>query len=71
MDVMNIYQKWLTNRSLDSLLKRDLMKIVGIHDEIEDRFYRSLDFGTAGIRGIMGAGTNRMNLSLTEINKIR
>lgn len=62
MDVMNIYQKWLTNRSLDSLLKRDLMKIVGIHDEIEDRFYRSLDFGTAGIRGIMGAGTNRMNI---------
>ncbi len=62
MDVMNIYQKWLTNRSLDSLLKRDLMKIVGMHEEIEDRFYRSLDFGTAGIRGIMGAGTNRMNI---------
>lgn len=62
MDLMNIYQTWLTNRKLDSLLKRDLMNIVGMHDEIEDRFYRSLDFGTAGIRGIMGAGTNRMNI---------
>lgn len=62
MDIMDIYQKWLSNRHLNSSLKRELMKIVGMRDEIEDRFYRTLDFGTAGIRGVMGAGTNRMNI---------
>lgn len=62
MDTIDIYQNWLKYKCLDPILKRELMKIVGYRSEIEDRFYCSLDFGTAGMRGVMGAGTNRMNI---------
>ncbi|MDF2802289.1 MAG: phosphoglucomutase/phosphomannomutase alpha/beta/alpha domain [Anaerocolumna sp.] len=55
------YDKWLQNENLDEDLKKELDSIKGSEDEIKDRFYSDLSFGTAGLRGILGAGTNRMN----------
>lgn len=62
MAAIDIYKEWLNHSGLDAELKRDLRRIVSSTAEIEERFYRNLDFGTAGMRGIMGAGTNRMNI---------
>ena len=56
-----IYQKWLENATNDPDLITELMQIKGNEKEISDRFYRTLEFGTAGLRGVIGAGTNRMN----------
>ncbi len=55
------YEKWLQIKSLDEDLKKELDSIKDNEDEIKDRFYSDLSFGTAGLRGILGAGTNRMN----------
>lgn len=57
----DIYEKWLASENLDENLKRELLDIKDNDEEIEDRFYKDLEFGTAGLRGILGAGTNRMN----------
>lgn len=57
-----VYQSWLENPSLDAATLAELVAIADDTVEIEDRFYQDLQFGTAGLRGIMGAGTNRMNL---------
>ena len=46
----------------DEELSSDLAKVEGNEEEIFERFYRSLEFGTAGLRGVLGAGTNRMNI---------
>lgn len=56
------YKRWLAADLEDSDLKRELLKIQGNDDEIKDRFAVSLKFGTAGLRGVVGAGTNRMNI---------
>lgn len=56
-----IYDKWNKYSGLDEELKKELISIEKNDDEIKDRFYRELEFGTAGLRGILGAGTNRMN----------
>ena len=56
------YEEWLTNPYFDRHTKEELQAIQGDEDEIRDRFYRELSFGTGGLRGILGAGTNRMNL---------
>ncbi len=56
------YKKWLENATADSDLTEELLSINTNQDEINDRFYRNLEFGTAGLRGVIGAGTNRMNI---------
>ena len=56
------YNKWLDNATADPDLISELQSIKGNETEISDRFYKSLEFGTAGLRGIIGAGTNRMNI---------
>ncbi|MEN6596014.1 MAG: phospho-sugar mutase [Clostridiaceae bacterium] len=56
-----IYESWKNEPSLDAATKAELTAIEHDHGEIEERFYRELEFGTAGLRGIIGAGTNRMN----------
>ncbi|MBR0411300.1 MAG: phospho-sugar mutase [Eubacterium sp.] len=56
------YKRWLAADLEDCDLKPELMKIEGNDDEIADRFAVSLQFGTAGLRGVLGAGTNRMNI---------
>ena len=55
------YNQWIHDPAIDATLKHELVAIEGQDKEIEDRFYRDLEFGTGGLRGVMGAGTNRMN----------
>ena len=55
------FEQWLNDPNIDAETKAELKSIEGNEKEIEDRFYRELEFGTAGLRGIIGAGTNRMN----------
>lgn len=55
------YQKWLNNPVFDENTKQELLSIQNNEEEIRDRFYKELEFGTAGLRGVIGAGTNRMN----------
>lgn len=62
MDIQKLYNEWLLNAVDDPDLTQELKSIQGKDDEILDRFYRSLEFGTAGLRGVIGAGTNRMNI---------
>ena len=61
MNYLEEYQKWCESPDFDEETKRELLEIKGNESEIEDRFYKELEFGTAGLRGIIGAGTNRMN----------
>lgn len=61
-DYMKIYQEWLTNPYFDEATKAELKAIEGDENEIKERFYMDLEFGTAGLRGIIGAGINRMNI---------
>ena len=55
------YNEWINNPLIDEESKKELLEIKGNEAEIEDRFYKDLEFGTAGLRGIIGIGTNRMN----------
>ena len=55
------YQEWLKNDYFDQETKTELLKIQNNEKEIEDRFYKNLEFGTGGLRGVIGAGTNRIN----------
>lgn len=55
------YKEWLNGQAFDEETKEELRAIQNNEKEIEDRFYKELEFGTAGLRGVMGAGTNRMN----------
>jgi phosphoglucomutase len=61
-EYLGIYEKWMSKKDLDPALKEELKEIEGNEDEIEERFYQTIEFGTAGLRGILGAGTNRMNI---------
>ena len=61
-DYMKIYEEWLSNPYFDEDTKAELRAIAGNEDEIKERFYMDLEFGTAGLRGIIGAGINRMNI---------
>lgn len=56
------FQEWLNSPIIDEETKKELKEIENNENEIEDRFYKDLSFGTGGLRGVMGAGTNRMNM---------
>ena len=62
MDTNKLYDLWLEKAVIDPDLKAELEKVKGNEEEIFDRFYRELEFGTGGLRGVIGAGTNRMNV---------
>ncbi len=62
MDYKETYEAWLSNPYFDEGTKKELRDIAGDDKEIKERFYADLEFGTAGLRGIIGAGTNRMNV---------
>lgn len=62
MNYQEQYQQWLSSPYFDEHTKEELKSIVDDTNEIKERFYKDLEFGTAGLRGIIGAGTNRMNI---------
>lgn len=62
MDYRDAYENWLKDDYFDEKIKKELREIAADEKEIEDRFYRELEFGTGGLRGVIGAGTNRMNI---------
>ena len=61
MNYLEEYKKWCESPEFDEETKKELLEIKDDEKEIEDRFYQELEFGTAGLRGVIGAGTNRMN----------
>lgn len=62
MDYKKIYEEWLSNPYFDEATKAELRAIADNENEIKERFYMDLEFGTAGLRGVIGAGINRMNI---------
>lgn len=62
MEYLEKYREWLENPYFDEDTKAELREIAGDDSEIKERFYKDLEFGTAGLRGIIGAGTNRLNI---------
>ena len=62
MDYKKLYEEWLSNPYFDEETKAELKVIEQDENEIKERFYKELEFGTAGLRGVIGAGTNRMNI---------
>lgn len=62
MNYMEIYRQWCTDPYFDEATRAELKALEGNEAEIEDRFYRQMEFGTGGLRGVIGAGTNRMNI---------
>ena len=61
-EIMNRYELWLEKATADQDVVKELEEIAGDKDKIEEAFYRNLAFGTGGLRGVIGAGTNRMNV---------
>jgi len=61
MNYLEEYKKWINSSFIDEETKNELRNIENDEKEIQDRFYKTLEFGTAGLRGVIGAGTNRMN----------
>ena len=61
MNYLEEYKRWCEDPSFDEETKKELLEIKNNEEEIKDRFYKELEFGTAGLRGIIGMGTNRMN----------
>lgn len=62
MDYRNLYEEWLSNEYFDQATRDELLSIRDDENEIKERFYTELEFGTAGLRGVIGAGLNRMNI---------
>ena len=62
MEYKEVYESWLANPYFDEATKQELLSIKDDENEIKERFYADLEFGTAGLRGVIGAGTNRMNV---------
>ena len=61
MEYKEIYKEWSSNTYFDEETRKELLSIKDDENEIKERFYKNLEFGTAGLRGIIGAGTNRIN----------
>lgn len=61
MEYLEKYQEWCSNPVFDEQARKELLEIKENEEEIKDRFYKDLEFGTAGLRGVIGIGTNRMN----------
>jgi phosphoglucomutase len=61
MDIISNYKRWVEQVKEEDLLE-ELKSVEGKEEEINDRFYRELEFGTGGLRGVIGAGTYRMNV---------
>jgi len=61
MEYLKKYNEWLESTEIDNETKEELKQIANNEEEIKDSFYKNLEFGTAGLRGVVGAGTNRMN----------
>ena len=66
MSYKNIYEEWISNPYFDETTKKELIAIAEDENEIKERFYADLEFGTAGLRGIIGAGINRMNIYIVR-----
>ena len=66
MGYMEVYEEWLSNPYFDEETKAELLAIKDDENEIKERFYMDLEFGTAGLRGVIGAGINRMIFMLSE-----
>lgn len=66
MDYKKTYEEWLANPYFDEATKAELRSIENDENEIKERFYADLEFGTAGLRGVIGAGTNRMNIYMVR-----
>ncbi len=62
MNYLENYKKWIMSKEVDEVSRGELLAIQGNEKEIKERFYTNLEFGTGGLRGIMGAGTNRINI---------
>jgi phosphoglucomutase len=62
MDYLEKYRQWTTDKYFDEATRTELLNLKDNNDEIKDRFYKDLEFGTGGLRGVLGAGSNRMNL---------
>lgn len=62
MDYRKLYEEWLSNSYFDDKTREELKSIESDENEIKERFYKELEFGTAGLRGVIGAGINRMNV---------
>ena len=63
---MDEYERWLAQELDDADLRPELLSIQGLEEDIKDRFAVELAFGTAGLRGVLGAGTNRMNVYMVR-----
>lgn len=62
MEYLKKYKQWIRSEYFDKETRQELLNLEGNDEEIKDRFYKDLDFGTAGLRGILGAGSNRINI---------
>ena len=62
MNYINNYKKWVESETLNEESRKELLTIQDNDTEIRERFYKNLEFGTGGLRGIIGAGTNRINI---------
>ena len=69
MGYMDEYKFWLESDCFDEKTKEELRSIADDDKEIQDRFYKNLKFGTGGMRGIMGAGTNRIYIQLQRLHR--
>ncbi len=62
MNYMNNYKEWIASQIINEESRKELLAIQNNDAEIEERFYKNLEFGTGGLRGIFGAGANRIKI---------